>query len=362
MDAIQEKLNRLPGALLPWYRENRRVLPWREQVSAYRTWVSEIMLQQTRVAAVIPYFQRFMAAYPSVEALAACDEGQLMKLWEGLGYYSRARNLRRAAQIVAEQYGGAFPRTYEELTALPGIGDYTAGAILSIAFGEPVPAVDGNVLRVAARLTGDSRNVLEPKVRADFRCAMAETIPHDRPGDFNQALMDLGAAVCLPGGKPLCEQCPAASFCAARQQGTQALLPVREKKKEKREIPLTVFAMVREDGAAALRQRPKNGLLAGLWELPHVEGTLDEAAAARQLAAWGVTVLRWERTLHAKHEFTHLRWQMTGYLLTVAGEGQPDWLWANASQRRQRAIPSAFRIFTAALEDAAAGEKSDKGD
>ena len=186
-------------------------------------------------------------------------------------------------------------------------------------------------------------------------------MPLDRPGDFNQALMDLGAAVCLPGGKPLCGQCPAASFCAARQQGTQALLPVREKKKEKREIPLTVFAMVREDGAAALRQRPKTGLLAGLWELPHVEGTLDEAAAARQLAAWGVTVLRWERTLHAKHEFTHLRWQMTGYLLTVAGEGQPDWLWADASQRRQRAIPSAFRVFTAALEDAA-GEKSDKGD
>ena len=218
------------------------------------------------------------------------------------------------------------------------------------------------MLRVAARLTGDNRNVLEPKVRADFRCAMAETMPLDRPGDFNQALMDLGAAVCLPGGKPLCGQCPAASFCAARQQGTQALLPVREKKKEKREMPLTVFAMVREDGAAALRQRPKTGLLAGLWELPHVEGTLDEAAAARQLAAWGVTVLRWERTLHAKHEFTHLRWQMTGYLLTVAGEGQPDWLWADASQRRQRAIPSAFRVFTAALENAAAGEKSEKGD
>ena len=166
MDAIQEKLNRLPGALLPWYRENRRVLPWREQVSAYRTWVSEIMLQQTRVAAVIPYFQRFMAAYPSVEALAACDEGQLMKLWEGLGYYSRARNLRRAAQIIAEQYGGAFPRTYEELTALPGIGDYTAGAILSIAFGEPVPAVDGNVLRVAARVGGCRLDILPEKPAA----------------------------------------------------------------------------------------------------------------------------------------------------------------------------------------------------
>ena len=212
------------------------------------------------------------------------------------------------------------------------------------------------MLRVAARLTGDSRNVLDPKVRAAFRQAMADTMPHDRPGDFNQALMDLGAAVCLPGGKPLCDRCPAASFCAARQQGTQALLPVREKKKEKREVHLTVFVMEREDGAAALRQRPDTGLLAGLWEYPHAEGELDEAAAAAQLASWGVTALRWDRTLRAKHEFTHLRWRMTGYVLTVAGPGQPDWLWADASQRRQRAIPSAFQAFTAALEDGAAGE------
>ena len=215
MDAIQEKLNRLPGALLPWYRENRRVLPWRERVSAYRTWVSEIMLQQTRVAAVIPYFQRFMAAYPSVEALAACDEGQLMKLWEGLGYYSRARNLRRAAQIVAEQYGGAFPRTYEELTALPGIGDYTAGAILSIAFGEPVPAVDGNVLRVAARVGGCRLDILDQKNRRQFRRWMEAAMPQEAPGAFNQALMDLGAGVCLPNSAPLCDSCPAAAFCAA---------------------------------------------------------------------------------------------------------------------------------------------------
>lgn len=355
-------MNRIAEILLDWYAREGRDLPWRRTRDPYRIWLSEVILQQTRVAQGMEYYLRFTERFPDVASLAAAPEDEVLKLWQGLGYYSRARNLKKAAQTVVEDFGGVFPDSYDGLRRLAGVGDYTAGAILSIAFGQPVPAVDGNVLRVAARLTGDSRNVLEPKVRADFRCAMAEIMPHDRPGDFNQALMDLGAAVCLPGGKPLCEQCPAAPFCAARQQGTQALLPVREKKKEKREIPLTVFAMVREDGAAALRQRPKTGLLAGLWELPHVEGMLDEAAAARQLAAWGVTVLRWERTLHAKHEFTHLRWQMTGYLLTVAGEGQPDWLWANASQRRQRAIPSAFRIFTAALEDAAAGEKSDKGD
>ena len=362
MHETPQQLKSLPPPLLAWYDANRRRLPWREEVSPYRTWVSEIMLQQTRVAAVLPYFARFMDALPTVAALAAADERQLMALWQGLGYYSRARNLQKAARIITGEHGGVFPDTYEALTALPGVGDYTAGAIASIAFGRPVPAVDGNVLRLAARLSGYDGNVLEPKVRALIRQWMAEVIPHDRPGAFNQALMDLGAMVCLPNGAPLCEQCPARTFCTACEKGLQRQLPVREKKKEKREIPLTVFAMVREDGAAALRQRPKTGLLAGLWELPHVEGTLDEGAAARQLAAWGVTVLRWERTLHAKHEFTHLRWQMTGYLLTVAGEGQPDWLWADALQRRQRAIPSAFRVFTAALENAAAGEKSDKGD
>ena len=257
-----------------------------EQVSAYRTWVSEIMLQQTRVAAVIPYFQRFMAAYPSVEALAACDEGQLMKLWEGLGYYSRARNLRRAAQIVAEQYGGAFPRTYEELTALPGIGDYTAGAILSIAFGEPVPAVDGNVLRVAARVGGCRLDILDQKNRRQFRRWMEAAMPREAPGAFNQALMDLGAGVCLPNSAPLCDSCPAAAFCAAREQGCQRELPVRAPKKEKRREEKTVFLLLGPEGVA-LRQRPDTGLLAGLWEYPHVPGRLTEEQAAQQLAHLG---------------------------------------------------------------------------
>ena len=233
MDEMENRLARLSGALLPWYRENRRVLPWREEVSAYRTWVSEIMLQQTRVAAVIPYFQRFMAAYPTVEDLAACNEGELMRLWAGLGYYSRARNLRRAAQVIAEEYGGAFPRTYQELMALPGVGDYTAGAILSIAFGEPVPAVDGNVLRVAARVGGCELDILDPRNRRQFRRRMEAVMPRQEPGAFNQALMDLGAGICLPGGAPLCDTCPAADFCAAREQGRQRELPVRAPKKGK---------------------------------------------------------------------------------------------------------------------------------
>ena len=201
-------LQKLPAPLLAWYDENRRVLPWRERVSPYCTWVSEIMLQQTRVQAVLPYFQRFMEAAPDVAALAALPEERLLRLWQGLGYYSRARNLKRAAQTVMEDCGGVFPDSYEGLRKLAGIGDYTAGAILSIAFGQAVPAVDGNVLRVAARLTGDGGNVLEPKVRAAYRQAMADIMPYDRPGDFNQALMDLGAAVCLPGESPCAANAP----------------------------------------------------------------------------------------------------------------------------------------------------------
>lgn len=342
-------LQKLPAPLLAWYDANRRVLPWREEVSPYRTWVSEIMLQQTRVQAVLPYFQRFMDAAPDVAALAAMPEQQLMRLWQGLGYYSRARNLKRAAQTVVQDFGGEFPDSYDDLRRLAGIGDYTAGAILSIAFGQAVPAVDGNVLRVAARLTGDSRNVLDSKVRAAFRQAMADTMPHDRPGDFNQALMDLGAAVCLPNGKPLCDRCPAAGFCTAKRDGKQALLPVREKKKEKREVRLTLFIMKKEDGTAALRQRPDTGLLAGLWEYPHVPGRLTEEQAARQLRQWGLTPRAWLRQMDARHIFTHIRWEMTGYLVQVEGLGPADWLWADEARRQRLAIPSAFDQFTRAL-------------
>ncbi|MBQ2061180.1 MAG: A/G-specific adenine glycosylase [Oscillospiraceae bacterium] len=339
------KLKQLTAPLLAWYDENHRVLPWREEVSAYRTWVSEIMLQQTRVTAVLPYFARFMAAFPTVEALAAADTEQLMKLWEGLGYYSRARNLQKAAQMVAEQFGGRFPETYEELITLPGVGDYTAGAIASIAFGQPVPAVDGNVLRVAARITGSRLDVLDAKNKKLFRDWMAQAMSPDRPGDYNQALMDLGATVCLPGGEPLCVSCPARGICAARKERRQRELPVRAKKKAKREERLTVFVLLREDGVA-LRQRPKTGLLAGLWEYPHVPGKLDESEAAAQLAAWGIAPIQWEKRLDSRHEFTHIRWEMTGYVLRVRGEGPAGWLWADGEARRQRAVPSAFARFT----------------
>lgn len=345
----QEKLNQLAAPLLQWYDKNRRHLPWREEVSAYRTWVSEIMLQQTRVSAVLPYFQRFMAAFPTVEDLARADTEQLMKLWEGLGYYSRARNLRKAAQIITEKYGGRFPRTYEELTALPGIGDYTAGAIASIAFSQRVPAVDGNVLRVAARITGSRLDVLDGKNRKLFRAAMEEAMPQERCGTYNQALMDLGAMVCLPNGEPLCDRCPAGAFCQANKEGCQRELPIRQKKKAKRVEEKTVFLLLR-GSEVALRQRPNEGLLAGLWEYPHVEGKLDEDSAAAQLAVWGIAPHRWNKVINFKHEFTHIRWEMTGYILEIQGDGPTEWIWADAETRRQRAVPSAFEKLTREIE------------
>ena len=342
----QDRLNALPQPLLAWYDRHNRPLPWREEISAYRTWVSEIMLQQTRVAAVIPYFQRFMDAFPTVEALADADTEHLMKLWEGLGYYSRARNLQKAAKIIAEK--GRFPQTYEEVIALPGIGDYTAGAILSIAFGQSIPAVDGNVLRVASRIIGSEENILEPATRRSFREMMALAMPHSRPGAFNQALMDLGAMVCLPKGEPLCGQCPIRDFCAAYAQGKQKELPVRIGKTKRRAEEKTAFLLLRGD-AAALRQRPDAGLLAGLWEYPHTEGHLDEAAAAAQLAQWGLTPHRWVKQVKFHHIFTHIRWEMIGYVVEVSGEGCADWVWCGKQERARRAIPSAFEGLTREL-------------
>lgn len=340
----------IAAPLLQWFQANKRLLPFRQGPSAYHIWVSEIMLQQTRVAAAIPYYNRFIAALPTPADLAVCEPDALRKLWQGLGYYNRARNLQKAARQVAEDFGGVFPDTYEGLLTLSGVGEYTAGAIASIAFGVPVPAVDGNVLRLAARITGSRLDVLDAKNRKIFRSWMAAAMSQERPGAYNQALMDLGATVCLPSGAPLCGDCPAGDFCIARQEGCQARLPVRSPKREKRTEHLTVF-LLRRGAAAALRQRPDTGLLAGLWEYPHVPGALTEAEAARQLQMWGVSPTKWTKKLSARHIFTHVRWEMTGYVVEVDGLGPGDWLWAEAQQRERLATPSAFEKFTAELKE-----------
>ena len=340
------QLDQLPIPLLQWYRENARVLPWRSDPTPYHVWVSEIMLQQTRVAAVLDYYRRFLEALPTVADLAAVPEDALMKLWQGLGYYSRARNLQRAARQIMEEHGGIFPSTYEEIRALSGVGDYTAGAISPIAFGLPVPAVDGNVLRVAARVTGDEGDIAAPATKKRVTAALAEIIPLDAPGDFNQAMMELGATVCLPNGAPLCEKCPAADFCQAFQQGRTVEFPVKAPKKPRRIEKRRVY-LIFSDRGVALRRRPERGLLAGLWEYPNeLEG---ETAIPAQL---GLSPDECKRVTTGKHIFSHIEWHMTACTAQVEPEALPDgWVWADrGALERDYAVPNAF----SALSDAVA--------
>ncbi|MBQ8852430.1 MAG: A/G-specific adenine glycosylase, partial [Oscillibacter sp.] len=316
-------------------------------------WVSEIMLQQTRVAAVLGYYARFLAAFPTVEALAAAPEGQLMKLWEGLGYYSRARNLQKAARLVVEL--GGFPDTYEGLLRLPGVGDYTASAIASAAFGRREAAVDGNVLRVVMRLLDCGADIAEPKVKAAVRAAVQDVMPQAAEDIrlFNQAMMELGATVCVPNGEPKCESCPARDVCLARKRGTAMALPVKKAKKARQVEEKTIYVLVKE-GQVALRQRGTEGLLAGLWEFPNVPGTLDESEAPGPLAQWGLTPKQWTKKLTAKHIFTHVEWHMTGYVLEVTGKG--PFLWADGEALSARAVPSAFGKFYTEAQRALAKE------
>lgn len=340
-------LSMLPIPLLQWYGENARDLPWRKDPTPYQVWVSEIMLQQTRVAAVLGYYTRFMAAFPTVEALAAAPEDQLMKIWQGLGYYSRARNLQKAARQIVEDHGGVFPCTYEELRTLAGVGEYTAGAIASIAFGQPTPAVDGNLLRVSARILGDDIEITSTKGKKKLTQALREIIPLDFPGQFNQAMMDLGAMVCLPNGAPLCDRCPAADFCVAHQQGRTEELPVRKAKKPRRVEERQVFFFFWEK-KVALRRRPDKGLLAGLWEYPNLlaEEELPEewgelVSGEPEFAGTGV------------HIFTHVEWHMRGQLYRVSGPDLPEgWVWADRSALRETyAVPSAFSAFETMVEE-----------
>ena len=342
-----EKLSgAITAPLLAWYRENARVLPWRGITDPYRIWVSEIMLQQTRVAAVLGYYARFLEAFPSVEALADAPEERLMKLWEGLGYYSRARNLQKAAKIVAER--GGFPDTYEVLLELPGIGDYTASAIAAAAFGRREAAVDGNVLRVVTRLTDCHGDILDAKVKKAIRAQLQEIMPEEDADIriFPQATMELGATVCVPNGPPKCDICPVREHCLARKRGTADVLPVKKAKKARKIEEMTVYVLLR-GGKVALRKRGADGLLAGLWEFPHVPGQLDEPAAPDAVRAWGLEPKAWKNKLTAKHVFTHVEWHMIGYTLEVDGDGAEDWAWVDAEALAAHAVPSAFARYYA---------------
>ena len=331
-----EEWRGLVPPLLEWYRDNARTLPWRSDPTPYHVWVSEIMLQQTRVAAVLGYYARFLEALPTVADLAAVDEERLMKLWQGLGYYSRARNLRAAAWQIMEEHGGIFPSDYQSVRALKGVGDYTAGAICSIAFGLPVPAVDGNVLRVMARLTGDGGDITSPAVKRRVTGELAEVIPTAAPGAFNQAMMELGATVCLPNGAPLCDRCPVRDRCAALAQDRVDQLPVKAPKKARRVEERTVWLIFRR-GRAALRRRPEKGLLAGLWEFPNELGDTMPAE-------WGIRAASDSFGGTARHIFTHIEWRLTARVVRAAGEElPPGWVWADGEELRTRyAVPGAF--------------------
>ncbi len=342
----REQQNRIVPPLLGWFAENARDLPWRQNREPYRVWLSEIMLQQTRVEAVKPYYARFLAALPDIQALSTCDHDALMKLWEGLGYYSRARNLQKAAQQITEQFDGKFPRSYEEIRSLAGIGDYTAGAIGSICFDLPEPAVDGNVLRVYTRLFCDARCTDDTAVRKDIRDRLRlvyeDTAPHLR-GTLTQALMELGATVCVPNGTPHCEVCPLHAMCEARRTGSIAEYPVRKQKKTRRTEEYTVYILQCGD-RIAVRKRPKTGLLAGLWELPHLDGKMETQAALNAAEAWHTGAAEIVSQRNCVHIFTHIEWHMTAVHLLVTK--MPDcFFWVTPEQLASEiSLPTAFRI------------------
>ena len=335
--------SRRPGALLPWYEENRRALPWRESRDPYHIWLSEVMLQQTRVEAVKGYYARFLRALPSVEALAACDDDTLHKLWEGLGYYSRVRNLKKAAQILVSEYGGEFPRDHAKILALPGIGDYTAGAICSIAFGLPTPAVDGNVLRLITRLTEDETPIDLPAFKKQVSADLARVYPA-QAGAFTQALMELGATLCGPNRKPECEKCPCREFCGGCLHGTAERFPVKLPKKDRKTEEKTVF-ILSCDGYYAVEKRPNRGLLAGLWQFPNTGGTLEPAQALPLLEEMGLQPRELLRQTERQHIFTHILWKMRGIYIELRQPGG-DYRWMTAEQiENEAALPTAFRQF-----------------
>lgn len=336
--------------LLGWYERNKRDLPWRRDREPYHVWLSEIMLQQTRVEAVRGYYERWMQAFPDVRALAAADEAQVLKLWEGLGYYSRARNLHRAAQLVCERYGGTLPSDYEALLALPGVGEYTAGAVASIGFGLRVPAVDGNVLRVAARLNDDFTPITDAKQKKRTTGHFSEITPEDRPGDFNQSLMELGATVCLPNGAPRCGSCPVQHLCLGYHHGHAEILPVRAAKRARRIEERTVL-LVRCGEEVGIRRRPKTGLLAGLWELPSLEGKTGANELRARLSARGWQVEKLLSLRGAKHVFTHVEWHMSGFEVTLAEKPAGLTFVTPQALRESYALPSAFRAFLSVLEE-----------
>ena len=345
--------------VVDWFRENKRDLPWRRRMNAYQVWISEIMLQQTRVEAVKPYYERFLRELPDVEALAAVPEDRLLKLWEGLGYYSRARNLKKAAIQIMDEFGGKFPETYDEIRSLQGVGSYTAGAVSSFVYGLPKAAVDGNVFRVVTRLLADSDDITKAGTRKKIEDLIGEAIPRECPGDFNQGLIELGAIICLPNGAPKCGECPLNSICRACAQGTQLEFSVKKKAKARRVEKRTVFLFC-DSSSVAIRKRPDEGLLAGLYEFPNVEGYLDQKEVIEYAKTLGLAPIRVKQLGNAKHIFSHVEWHMRGYEILVDELEKSmtgDVIFAGRRDLEEKyPMPSAFEAFTSLIM----GKRKDK--
>lgn len=334
--------------LLSWFSENARVLPWREAPTPYRVWVSEIMLQQTRVEAVKPYFERFTTSLPDIQSLAECEEEKLLKLWEGLGYYNRVRNMQIAAKTLMEDYNGKLPEEYKELMKLKGIGHYTAGAIASIAYGKAVPAVDGNVLRVITRVSADDSDIMKDSVKREIEQTLAKIMPKKHASAFNQALMELGAKVCIPNGEPLCHQCPWKDFCEAKKQNIWQKLPVKKKNIKRKIEERTVF-VIRKENTIVLNKRPKKGLLAGLYEFPNITGYLTEEEALCWIKEQNLIPLKILPLQDAKHIFSHIEWHMKGYMVWIdelAEENSKFFFIELEESEKSYPIPAAFSAYT----------------
>ena len=350
------RLKECAPLLVEWFANNKRDLPWRRRMDAYRVWISEIMLQQTRVEAVKPYYDRFLKELPDVKALAKVPEDRLLKLWEGLGYYNRARNLKEAACQIMEEHGGVFPETYEDIRSLKGIGSYTAGAISSFAYGIPKPAVDGNVLRVVTRITADADDITKAGTKTKIEAAVEEVIPKDHAGDFNQSLIELGALVCVPNGEPKCAECPVSCLCLAHAQGRETEYPVKKKAKGRR-IEKRTILIFRDNDKTAIRKRPDTGLLAGMYEFPGREGHLKQAEVIEYAKEAGLMPVRVKRLGSAKHIFSHVEWHMIGYEVVVdelerqmkksgGEEGEADVIFAELKELEEKyPMPSAFEAY-----------------
>lgn len=338
-----ELLKKIRKPIVEWYQENKRELPWRKEKNPYHIWISEIMLQQTRIEAVKQYYERFLEQIPNIQALAEIEEEKLLKLWEGLGYYNRARNLKKSAQIIQEKYKGQMPKTYEELIQLPGIGEYTAGAISSIAYDEQVPAVDGNVLRVVSRVVGSKEDVLENKTKKEFTKKLKEIMPK-QAGDFNEGLMELGELVCIPNGQPLCEKCPVQKICIAKRENLTDVIPVRNQKIKRKKEEITVF-LLEYEGEFAIQKRKKTGLLANMYEFPNLTRKIQKKEIKQVLQDWSLEGSTPEKIGTHHHVFSHIEWDMIGYKIKTTSKND-TFMWKRKEEILEKyAIPGAFVPF-----------------